>query len=188
MWLTLLFLTLSIKSIIETSKVLSFLEFEFAFVVRWNRFCYVCSGAQVHAHILSISHSVSLYFSPCGLYAWFSLRWDTGPNACIDRAFQGHAFKMSWYPWGWVWDFSRGSFVFGIFLSVLLEGELFDCVPSALGHLLDLACLGSRLLQGPSVPLSVQPCVTPSVKSLRSWNTHLQSHSQYNGENFFSQG
>lgn len=74
------------------------------------------------------------------------------------------------------------------FSSVLLEGELFDCVPSGLGHLLDLACLGSRLLQGPSVPLSVQPCVRPSVKSLKSGNTHLQRPTQYNGENFPSQG
>lgn len=56
-------------------------------------------------------------------------------------------------------------FCFLAFSSVLLERELFDCVPSGLGHLLDLACLGSRLLQGPSVPLSVQPCVRTSVKS-----------------------
>ncbi len=64
---------------------------------------------------------------------------------------------------------SAGEVLYLAFSSlVLLEGELFDCMPSGLGHLLDLACLGSRLLQGPSVPLSVQPCVRPCVKSLKS--------------------
>lgn len=121
---------------------LSFL-FEFPFVVRSNRFCYVCSGTQVK--FSHFSETLVPVQAQTELFSAMRLNRPATPGA------------------------SAGGVLFLAFSSlVLLEGELFDCMPSGLGHLLDLACLGSRLLLGPSVPLSVQPCVKPSVKSLKS--------------------